>query len=109
MTAARERLNAAARLLLVAGAAADPGVQLHCLAAVDLLRTAGADPRRPERSSVSLSATAGTATSDTATLKVAIRSGCSQLAGLPPDVFALAPVADAAAHARRALELLDGA
>lgn len=104
MTASRERLNAAAWLLLDAAGAADPGVRLHCLAAVDLLRTAGADPRRPERSSVTLSS----ATSDTATLKVAIRSGCSQLAGLPPDVFALAPVADAAAHARRALELLDG-
>jgi hypothetical protein len=121
MTAASERLNAAAGLLLgvARASSAAPGAQLHCLAAVDLLHTAGADPRRPKRPGTSVSsATFGSAASATSTtpttpttamLAVAIRSGCSQLAGLPPDVFALTPVADAAAHARRALELLGGA
>lgn len=108
--AAGKRLDtSAAQLLTVARAdAASPGAQLHCLAAVDLLRTAGANPLRAEPSPTRREPSVNRAASDRAALVSAVHAACHDLAGLPADLFARTPIANAAAHARRARELLAG-
>ena len=108
-------LAAATQLVRVARCeSAHPGVALHCLAAADLLRLPASPGHGAERPPASSGPAAIPAVSDAAAVAgaaaigAAVRAACTQLASLPADVFARTPVANAAAHARRALELLDG-
>ena len=73
----------------------DPGAQLHCLLAAERLRGAGA-LTRPQPLHRADAATA-------------IRAALQRLASLPLDVFAQPAVVEAAAAARRALDLADAA
>lgn len=99
-TLVAETLDCAAAQLLEVGwadpFATSPGVRLHCLWAVELLRTAGANPPRPP---VGLTAREA---------RPRIRLALATLAALPPDVAAQASVLDAAAAARAALDALNG-
>lgn len=82
----------ASRLLaLTRGEHLDPGVTLHLLHAVDLLRAAGARPV-----SIAVSARRPDAV---------IRDVLAELAELPPTVFVHPSIADAAASIRRAFSL----
>ena len=84
--------QAGSSLAAAARSSADPAVALRCVAAADLL--AAVAPLEP-------------ATETTSSVRDLIETALRLLAELPFDTFATDPVRDAAAHARRALLLLD--
>lgn len=84
--------EAGSSLAAAARCSADPAVALRCLAAADLL--AAVAPLEP-------------VTDPTRAVRDLIETALRKLAALPFDTFATDPVRDAAAHARRALLLLD--